>query len=143
MAFKILLSLGLKTRLSEVTVFVNQRADQLLLSVFVSPRPLGLYVVSVTVTSLVGVFPRAIGLVTYATGSNASPSDAGRIISRSLRASLLWLGAGWSLLFVIVPSLIPLAFVRAFAGPVLACRILLPLIVGLGLGHALYAVARG
>ena len=141
-AFKSLLSFGWKTQLSDVTVFVNQRADQLLLSVFVSPRQLGLYVVAVTVTSLVGVFPRAIGLVTYATGSNASPSDAGRIISRSLRASLLWLGAGCSLLFVIVPWLIPLAFGRDFAGSVWACRILLPGSVALGLSQVLYDGAR-
>src|SRR5436309_3501871 len=141
-ACKSLLSFGWRTQLSNVAVFFNQRLDQLLLSVFVPPQQLGLYVVSVTVTSVLNIVPQAAGIVTYATGSNLSSNEAGRVIARSLQISLVWLGLGCLLFFVIAPWLIPFAFGRDFAGSVLACRILLPGSVALGLSQVLYDGAR-
>ena len=141
-ACKSLLSFGWKTQLSNVTSFANQRLDQLLLSLFVPPRQLGLYVVAVTVASALGFLPQAAGIVTYAAGSNLNANEAGRIISRSLQACLVCLGLGCSLLCVIVPWLIPFAFGRDFGGAVLACRILLPGAVALGLSQVLYDGAR-
>jgi O-antigen/teichoic acid export membrane protein len=141
-AFKNLLSFGWKTQLSSVAAFVNQRMDQLLLSLFISPRDLGLYVVAVTVTSGMGILPTAAGTVTFATGASMNPHDAARIISRSLQASLIWLGAGAIVLFAVVPWAIPWVFGRPFTGSVLACRILLPGTVALGLNQVLYDGAR-
>jgi O-antigen/teichoic acid export membrane protein len=141
-AFKNVLGFGWKTQLSSVATFVNQRMDQLLLSLFIPPRDLGLYVVAVTVTSGMGIFPMAAGAVTFATGASTNPHDAARIISRSVQASLIWLGAGAIVLFVVVPWAIPLVFGRPFAGSVLACRILLPGTVALGLNQVLYDGAR-
>lgn len=139
---KQLLSFGWKTQLSNVTAFVNQRIDQLLLSLFIPPHDLGLYVVAVTVTSGMGIFPAAAGTVTFASGASMKPQDAARIIARSLQASLLWLGAGATVLFVLVPWAIPWVFGRPFAGSVLACRVLLPGTVALGLNQVLYDGAR-
>ena len=141
-ALKSLLSFGLKTQLSSVTAFLNQRLDQLLLSLFISPRDLGLYVVAVTVTSVASVFPQAAGVVTYATGASSSPDEAERVIARSVQASLVWLGAGCACLFAVAPWAIPWAFGRAFAGSVLACRILLPGTIALGLSQVLHEGAR-
>ena len=97
---------------------------------------------SVTVTSVLNIVPQAAGIVTYATGSNLSSNEAGRVIARSLQISLVWLGLGCLLFFVIAPWLIPFAFGRDFAGSVLACRILLPGSVALGLSQVLYDGAR-
>lgn len=141
-AFKNVLSFGWKTQLSSVATFVNQRLDQLLLSLFIPPRDLGLYVVAVTVTSGMGVLPTAAGAVTFATGASTNPRDAARIISRSLQASLVWLGTGALALFAVVPWAIPWVFGRPFAGSVQACRILLPGTVVLGLNQVLYDGAR-
>jgi O-antigen/teichoic acid export membrane protein len=141
-AFKSLLRFGLRTQLSNVTLLVNQRLDQLLLSLFIPARELGLYVVAVTVSTVVGVFPQAAGTVTYATAASSSSGEAGRIIARSVQASLIWLTAGCALLFVAVPWAIPWVFGRAFGGSVLACRILLPGTVALGLSQVLYEGAR-
>lgn len=141
-ALKGLVSFGWKTQLSNVTAFVNQRIDQLLLSLFIPPHDLGLYVVAVTVTSGMGIFPAAAGTVTFATGTSMKPHDAARIISRSLQASLLWLGVGAVVLFAVVPWAIPWVFGRPFAGSVLACRVLLPGTVALGLNQVLYDGAR-
>jgi O-antigen/teichoic acid export membrane protein len=141
-AFKNLLSYGWKSQLSSVTYYVNQRLDQLLLSIFVPPRELGLYVVAVTVSTALSFFPQASAMVTLAAGSNSAPDGARAIIARSFRSSLLWLIGGCSVFFVIAPWLIPFAFGASFKGSIIACRILLPGTVAMGLNQVLYDGAR-
>lgn len=141
-ALKSLVRFGFRTQLSNLAAFVNQRLDQLLLSLFIPPRELGLYVVAVTVTAAIGMFPLAAGMVTFATGANLNPPEAARIIARSIQASAVWMALGCLCLFVAVPWVIPWVFGRAFSGSVLACRILLPGAVALGLGQVLYEGAR-
>src|SRR5215471_12740879 len=59
-----LLRFGWKSHLSSVTSYINQRSDQLLLSLLIGPRDLGLYVVAVALASAAGFFPQAAGMVT-------------------------------------------------------------------------------
>jgi O-antigen/teichoic acid export membrane protein len=140
--FKDLLSYGWKSQLSNVTYYINQRLDQLLLSLFVAPHELGLYVVAVTVSTSLSFFPDASAIVTLASGSNVEPARARIVIANSFRSALVWLLLGCAALFVLVPWLIPFAFGAKFKGSVLACRILLPGAVVLGLNRLLYAGAR-
>jgi len=141
-ALRSLVNFGWRTQLANVTAFINQRVDQLLLSLFIPPRELGLYVVAVTVTSAAGVFPQAAGIVTYATGANLDAPQAARIIARTVQASAIWMGLGCTCLFIAVPWAIPWVFGRAFSGSVLACRILLPGAIALALSQVLYEGAR-
>ncbi len=133
---------GFKTQFESVNSYINQRVDQLLLSLFVAPRELGLYVVAVTLSSAVGFFPQAMGIVTLASGSNLPPGEARHAISLSFRLSLVWLLLLCAVLFVIAPYLIVFFFGPNFAGSILACRILLPGTVFLGLRQVLYEGAR-
>jgi O-antigen/teichoic acid export membrane protein len=64
------------------------------------------------------------------------------VIANSFRSSLVWLLVGCSALFVLAPWLIPFAFGASYKGSVLACRILLPGAVVLGLNRLLYDGAR-
>jgi O-antigen/teichoic acid export membrane protein len=139
---KSLLSYGWKTQLASVTYYINQRVDQLLLSLFVSPRELGLYVVAVTVSSALGFLPQASAMMTLAAGSNLPRAGAKAFISNSFRTSLTWLVVGCSALFVVAPWLITLVFGSKFSGSTLACRILLPGSIALGLNQVLYEGAR-
>jgi O-antigen/teichoic acid export membrane protein len=141
-ACKDLLNYGWKSQLSSVTYFINQRLDQLLLSVFVAPRELGLYVVAVTVSTSLTFFPQASAMVTLAAGSNVEAARARIVIANSFRSSLVWLLVGCSALFVLVPWLIPFAFGPSFKGSVLASQILLPGAVALGLNQVLYEGTR-
>ncbi len=133
---------GFKTQFEAVNSYANQRMDQLLLSLFVAPRELGLYVVAVTLASAVGFFPQAMGIVTLATGSNLPPNEARQAISLSFRLSLAWLLVLCAGLFVVAPQLIVFFFGAKFTGSVLACRILLPGTAFLGLRQVLYEGAR-
>jgi O-antigen/teichoic acid export membrane protein len=137
-----LVGYGWKTQLGNVSSYINRSADQLVLSLFVAPSELGLYAVAVTTATAVGFFPQAAGIVTLAAGSNSSPLEAKEILGRALRASLFWLVAVSSVLFVLAPSLITLVFGSAFARSATACRILLPGVVALGLNQVLYEGAR-
>ena len=137
-----LLKFGWKSNLSSVTSYVNQRSDQLLLSLFVGPNDLGLYVVAVALATALSFFPQAAGVVTLATGSNLASDEARRVIIRSFRVTLAALSAGCGLLFVLCPWLINFAYGASFAPAVTACKILLPGSVTLGLNQVLYDGAR-
>ncbi len=137
-----LLSFGWKTQLASVTSYINQRVDQLLLSLLVGPRELGLYVVAVTVSLALGFLPQAAAIVTLAGGSNLPRESAKALIANSFRTSLIWLVVGCSALFVVAPALITLVFGSKFADSGLACRVLLPGSIALGLNQVLYEGAR-
>jgi O-antigen/teichoic acid export membrane protein len=137
-----LLSYGWKTQLTTLTSYINQRVDQLLLTLFVSPRELGLYIVAVTVSLALGFLPQASAMVTLAAGANLPRAGAKAVIGNSFRTSLIWLVVGCSALFVVAPRLITLVFGPKFMGAGLACRILLPGSIALGLNQLLYEGAR-
>jgi O-antigen/teichoic acid export membrane protein len=137
-----LLHFGWKSHLSSVTSYINQRSDQLLLSLFIGPRELGLYVVAVALASAAGFFPQAAGMVTIATGSNLSPAEARQVIASSFRLTLAALALGCGSLMLLCPWLISLAYGASFRPAVTACRILLPGTVALGLNQVLYDGAR-
>jgi O-antigen/teichoic acid export membrane protein len=133
---------GLKTQFETVNTYINQRADQLLLSLFVPPRELGLYVAAVTLSSVVAFFPQALGIVTLANGSNLPPTEAKQTITQSFRLSFAWLFVTCAAIFVAAPWLVTFLFGSRFSGAVLACRILLPGTLFLGLRQVLYEGAR-
>jgi len=137
-----LLRYGWRSHLSSVTSYVNQRSDQLLLSLFVGPRDLGLYVVAVALATSVSFFPQAAGMVTIAAGSNLSPQEARPIIARGFRVTLAALALGCALIFLLCPWLIGLAYGPSYRAAVTACRVLLPGTVALGLNQVLYDGAR-
>jgi len=139
---KSLLNFGWKTQMGSLATHVNQRLDHLILSMFVPPRDLGLYVVAVAVAMSVGFFPKAAGIVTLSTGSNSDFDRAKDVIAKSFGATLVALLVGCTALYVICPWLIPFAFGPSFAPAVTACRILLPGSVALGLSQVLSNGAR-
>jgi O-antigen/teichoic acid export membrane protein len=137
-----LLRFGWKTELGNVTNYVNRSVDQLILSVFVPPHDLGLYVVAATVALALNFLPQAAGIVALAAGSNANVTDATTVIGRSFRASLCWLLGGYAAVFIAAPLLITRVFGPAYSGSILPCRILLPGAVAVGINQVLYDGAR-
>jgi O-antigen/teichoic acid export membrane protein len=139
---KSLLNFGWKTQLGSLATYVNQRLDQLILSMFMPPRDLGLYVVAVAVAMSAGFFPKAAGIVTLATGSNSEFDRAKDVTAKSFGATLVALLVGCTALYVICPWLITFAFGPSFTPAVTACRILLPGSIALGLSQVLFNGAR-
>jgi O-antigen/teichoic acid export membrane protein len=136
-----LLSFGSRSQVTSMTYFVNQRIDQLILSLFVPARELGFYAVAVTLSMAVSVFPQAAGIVAFSRGSNQNSADARATIGVAFRASLIWLLACCTALYLLTPFLIRFVFGPAFDGSILACRILLPGALMTGLSYVLYNAA--
>jgi O-antigen/teichoic acid export membrane protein len=137
-----LLSYGIKTHLTNLTSYFNQRVDQLILSLLIPAEELGLYAVAVTLSMAVAFFPFAVGINTFSLGSNQSHTAARRTIASSFRASLMWLLLVSVGLYVAAPLLIATVLGPRFSGSVLACRLLLPGVVALGLNQVLYGGAN-
>ena len=133
-----LVDFGYRTQATNLTNYFNQRIDQLILSLFVPPQQLGFYAVAVTLSTAVTVFPQAAGIVTFSRGSSQSREGTVATIGASFRASLVWLLVCCSVLYALSPFLIRLFFGRTFDGAILACRILLPGALMIGLNQVLY-----
>jgi O-antigen/teichoic acid export membrane protein len=137
-AIPALIHFGARTQATNLASYFNQRIDQLILSLFVPPQQLGFYAVAVTLSTAVTVFPQAAGIVTFSHGSGQGAEDAKTTIGRSFRASLTWLLICCTALYVLAPFLIRMVFGAAFEGSILACRILLPGALMIGLNQVLY-----
>jgi len=133
-----LIHYGARSQATNLANYFNQRIDQLVLSLFVQPQQLGYYAVAVTLSMAVTLFPQAVGIVTFSRGSSQHRDDARATIGASFRASLLWLLVCCTLLYLLSPFLIRLVFGAAFEGSILACRILLPGVLMIGLNQVLY-----
>lgn len=132
---------GLRTQGLSIAYFFNQRIDQLILSLLIPPRQLGLYAVAVTLSTAVAVFPQAAGIVAFSKGSGEHGADAKATIGVAFCSSLIWLLFSCSALYALAPFLIRHVFGGAFDGSILACRILLPGALMTGLSFVLYNAA--
>jgi O-antigen/teichoic acid export membrane protein len=137
-----LLSYGVKTQLGGVTYYLNQRLDQLNMSVWLAPEALGYYVVAVALASPLTIIPNAIGIVTLPAAAREAAAAARTVIRRSLRTVLLLGAMGAAVLFLLVPYLLPLLFGEAFRPAIGACRVLAIAMVPLGLSLVLYESLR-
>ncbi len=133
-----LVSFGCRTHATGLANYFNQRIDQLILSLIVPPRQLGLYAVAVTLSTSVTVFSVAAGIVTLSHASSQRGDEAKATIGRSFRASLIWLLVACGALYWLAPFLIRHVFGPAFEGSIFACRILLPGAMMIGLNQVLY-----
>jgi O-antigen/teichoic acid export membrane protein len=133
-----LLGFGLRAQAANVSNYFNQRVDQLIMAMFVRPAELGLYVVAVTLATAVTFFSQASGIVTLGRASSVAPEAVTHVISKSVRLSLFWLACACTALFFAAPLLITKVFGAQYSGSILACRILLPGMVALGLNQVLY-----
>lgn len=121
---KRMLKYGVKSHLGEVTYFMNQRLDQLLISLFLPSAELGIYVAAVAFTDGLLIIPRGVGAVTLAAGSNSDAAGAWHWAKRSLLLTSVCLAPAAIALWFLSPVVIPLLFGARFSPSVLPCRIL-------------------
>jgi O-antigen/teichoic acid export membrane protein len=128
-SFKIgreLLSFGVRSHLGNVSSLLNERLDQLVISAFLAPAKLGLYVVAVTLTSattLVGSSVSFVSLPTLARlrGTEERAAAARRLIGlTALTSTAITLP-----LIAFTPFILEIAFGTAFGEAALVSRILL------------------
>jgi O-antigen/teichoic acid export membrane protein len=121
-----LLSFGVRSHLGNVSSLLNERLDQLVISAFLAPAKLGLYVIAVTLTSVTNLVGSSVSFVSLPTlarlrGLEERTAAARRLIGLTAVTSV----AVTLPLIVFTPFVIDLAFGNAFRGAVLVSRILL------------------
>jgi O-antigen/teichoic acid export membrane protein len=131
-----LLSFGLRSHTSAVPGLFNQRLDQLVISVFLAPAKLGLYVIATTLTSATAVVGYSVAMVALPTLARLEPGTERTATGRRLVVLTLVLSAGVSVpLFVLAPQIIDVFFGRGFHAATDAARVLL-------IGAVFFSMAR-
>jgi O-antigen/teichoic acid export membrane protein len=139
-----LLSFGVRSHLGNVSSLLNERLDQLVISVFLAPTKLGLYVVAVTLCSLTTLVGSSVSLVALPTLARL------RGVAERARAARRLVGltaAGSAVLTLPVIAFTPLVIEIAFGSPfrsaAVVSRILLVAAVILSTNRALGSILTG
>jgi len=138
-----LLGFGVKSQLSQSMWTLNERADQLVISVFFSAASLGLYVVAVTMTSLTTLIGFSVALVALPVLARMRDGEERRRTARAIAGATL-IGSFVVTLpvFVAEPWLIRLLFGEDFSGATDVGRILLVAAMVFGLNRVLEAMLQ-
>ncbi len=120
--YRRLFGFGFRSYVSTVVMFLNYRADILMLRIFHTDTDVGLYSVSVSLAELLWYLPGAFGTVFL---SRSSRHLSGDLAARSVRVMIYLSGILASVLAVIAPWGISILFGQDYTGSVLPFRILL------------------
>jgi len=138
-----LLGFAVRSHSSNVSALFNERLDQLLISVFLAPAQLGLYVVAVTLTSLTNLVGASVGIVVLPTVAAADESTRRVLARRYLRLTFVVAAAISIPMIVFAPTLVGLFFGSSFSGAATASRILLVAAVALTLARVSGVLLKG
>jgi O-antigen/teichoic acid export membrane protein len=139
-----LLSFGVRSHLGNVSSLLNERLDQLVISVLLAPTKLGLYVVAVTLTSVTNLVGSSVALVALPTlarlrGLRERAAAARRLVGLTAVTST----AITLPVIAFSPFVIEVAFGNAFRGAAVVSRILLIAAIVLGTNRVLGSVLTG
>jgi O-antigen/teichoic acid export membrane protein len=138
-----LLGFGFKSLLSQSMWTLNERVDQLVISVFFSAASLGLYVVAVTLTSLTTLIGFSFALVALPMVARLNALAERQRMARLIVSATLVCATAVSVpIFVAEPALIRLLFGDSFAGAAGVGRVLLVAGVVFGLNRVLEALLQ-
>lgn len=121
-----LASFGARSQLSTSMWALNERVDQLAISVFLAASSLGLYVVAVTLTSLTTLIGFSFALVALPVLARMGSGEERRRTASAIAGATVALGALVSVpLLIAAPQLVELLFGADFLGSVDVARVLL------------------
>jgi O-antigen/teichoic acid export membrane protein len=138
-----LLGFGLRSHVGNVAASLNERLDQLVISMFLAPALLGYYVVAVTMSSAVTAVGSTVSMVAMPVVARLTgTAEVLPIIRRYLLVTMGAAAGASALCFALAPTLIRLLFGPGFAPASDAARVLLVAAVALSSGRVLSAVLR-
>ena len=138
-----LMAFGIRSQLSNVSSVLNERLDQLLISIFLAPARLGLYVVAVTLTSATSLVGSSVALIALPVLAKHEPgadqtAAARRFIGLTIFGSVLLTLP----LIVFTPPLIEVFFGHDFVSAANVSRVLLVAAVSFSTSRALGSVLK-
>jgi O-antigen/teichoic acid export membrane protein len=139
-----LLSFGFRSHLGNVSGLLNERLDQLVISALLAPAKLGLYVVAVTLTSVINLVGSSVAFVGLPTLARLQGLRERAAAARRLVGLTVALSAAITLpLIAFTPWVIELAFGNAFRGAAPVSRILLVAAIIFGTNRVLGSILTG
>jgi O-antigen/teichoic acid export membrane protein len=139
-----MLAYGWRSQLSSISNLLNERVDQLVISVVFAPASLGLYVVAWTMTSLSGLIGYSVALAALpAVAKGDTSADRRAKAHEYVFLTALSTTAVVIPLLVLTPEILRIVFGPAFAPATDVTRILLVASIALGTGRVLEAVLKG
>jgi O-antigen/teichoic acid export membrane protein len=138
-----LLGFGLRSHTGNVTWMMNERLDHLVISIFLAPIQLGLYVTAVTMTSLTNLVGQSVATAAFPVVARMDAGEERRDRVRHLVQLALAGSIATSVpLIIVTPQLIHVFFKDAFLGASDVARVLMVAAVILSLNRALGACLR-
>jgi O-antigen/teichoic acid export membrane protein len=121
-----LASFGVKSQTSTASVILNGTLDQLLVSLTLAPRLLGLYTIASTVSAVISMVGYSVAPVAFPVLAGTAAASARREGARAVIGMTTVVSVGLALpLILFAPELIDLVFGHAFHGATTSARILL------------------
>jgi O-antigen/teichoic acid export membrane protein len=138
-----LLVYGLKSHSSNVPSMLNERLDQLVISIFLAPARLGLYVIAVTMTSVTNLIGASVSYVALPSVARLAPGEERTAAARRFIVFTLVISAIFTIPFILFTGpLVTLFFGQAFHGATNVCRVLLVAAVVLSTTRAVGAILK-
>lgn len=138
-----LLGFGVRSHVSNVSSALNERLDQLLISVFLRPAQLGFYVIAVTLSSATILVGMSVYLVALPAVASLESGSAQATAARRLVALTFVLSTVVSVPIVLfAPALIELFFGGAFLPAADVARVLVVAAIAFSTNRALGAVLK-
>ena len=139
-----LFSYGIRNHLGSISNMLNQRMDQMLMAVVLTPAELGWYVVAVSSSGFVKLVSKALSVFTFPKIANAQKKNDNRrvivLYSRLNITGTLLLGG---ILMLVIPFVIPLIYTSAFAPSIIPAEILIVATIFLSIGQNWAAAFQG
>jgi O-antigen/teichoic acid export membrane protein len=121
-----LLRFAVRSHTGNVSSLFNERLDQLVISVFLAPFQLGLYVVAVTLTSLTSLIGHSVSMIALPVVAAKEPGLArAAVVRRYIRVTILGATALTLPMIVLTPAVIAVFFGDGFAPAATVTRVLL------------------
>lgn len=140
---KQMVSYGIKTQISNMAQSLNLRLDQLIMSLFLAPGSLGLYVVAVTFSKLLNPISHAIGIIILPAVARSNRVQVTHQLGILFRSNLLILLLLGGVLIITLPLLLPLLVGKAYSEAVVPAQVLAIGAVFLGMNDVLSEALRG
>jgi O-antigen/teichoic acid export membrane protein len=119
-----LYSYSLRAYGGELLLGMAAQVDKVIVVGIFSPAMMGLYVVALSLSRVVAMFPSAVVSVLFPKASGRSPADVTQITARATAGTALLVGAAAIALIVLGPALLALIYGSDFAQAAFAFRLL-------------------
>ncbi|WP_170158493.1 flippase [Aquisalibacillus elongatus] len=99
------LKFGLKTHMSNILAFINYRVDLLIISYFLGPAAVGIYVISVNVVERLWVVPKSVSTVLLPKISNTSSIGKKNLVTSTVSRIILFVSVLMALVMYLISDI--------------------------------------